>query len=96
MVVKPEQYDAARDIPKEITLSITTERRKHVGAFVGSIKYKREREIATIYPHAVYYVFTFGYKQNTSYERFLITKRFLISICEGRNAVTLKDFFHYQ
>ena len=47
-------------------------------------------KIATIYPHAVYYVFTSGYKQNTSYERFLIAKRFLISICEGRNAMTLK------
>ena len=47
-------------------------------------------KIATIYPHAVYYVFTSGYKQNTSYERFLIAQRFLISICEGRNAMTLK------
>ena len=48
MVVKPEQYDAARDIPKEITLSITTERRKHVGAFLGSIKYKREHVILKV------------------------------------------------
>ena len=83
LVVKPEQYHAARDIFKETTLNKTKERQKHLGAVIGRIKYKKEYVIskinelvkelsllsksATFNPHAAYCTFTSGYRQKFRY-----------------------------
>ena len=77
--MKSEQYHTVRDIFKETTLNITKEGRKHFGAVIRGIKYKRDcvkskisewvkdlpllSKIAYFCPHAPHCAFTFGCRQ---------------------------------
>ena len=42
LTVKPDHFDAAKDMFKGTGINITDEGRKHLGAVVGSKKYKEE------------------------------------------------------
>ena len=83
LIVKPEYLVQAVDVFAGTGINITDEGRKHLGAVIGSEKYKvkyvneqidkwveelsKLADIALIEPHAVYAAFTHGYKHKFTY-----------------------------